>query len=113
VRHPYGERTEGEDAWSECMATEVKPLQEQIKQLESRISELEKMKSDVAALLEKMVCTEGIDAGVIFMDSQGVTKYDPKLNCHVYQHEHFSELGDALIGLWKIVSPDSVPEGGK
>jgi len=41
VEHPYGERTEAEDAWSECMATEVKPLQERIKQLEARISELE------------------------------------------------------------------------
>lgn len=68
--------------------------------------ETKQLKSEIAEELEKMVCTEGEDAGVFFLSPESESKYDPKLNCHVYQHEHFSELGDALIGLWKLVNDE-------
>ena len=73
--------------------------------------QLTSLKSHVKSELEWIVCTEGEDAGVFFLSPESESKYDPNLNCHVYQHEHFSELGDALIGLWKLVSPEPSQEG--
>lgn len=54
--------------------------------------------------LEKIVCTEGPDCGVILLSSASQTHYDPDVKCQVYDHENFSPLGDALIELHRNLS---------
>lgn len=84
------------EIWSEL--ERVKAEKDEAK-LETR-----QIKSDVASALEEMVCTEGEDAGVFFLSPDSESNYDPKLGCHVYKHEHFSELGDALVELYKTMT---------
>lgn len=50
-------------------------------------------------LLETIVCVHEPDRGVVQLDHEGTCHYDPVQKCQVYDHEHFSALGDALIGL--------------
>lgn len=52
--------------------------------------------------LQEIVCVEGVDKGVIFKNSESQTYYDAELKASVYKHQHFSELGDALIELWEL-----------
>lgn len=54
--------------------------------------------------IEKIVCTEGCDEGVILLDPQGHTDYDPVRKCHVYRNEYFSPLGEAMVKLHRMVS---------
>lgn len=49
--------------------------------------------------LEKIVCTKSPDDGVILLSNEAPTHFDSQRNCEVYDHEHFSPLGDALIAL--------------
>ena len=56
-------------------------------------------------LLRKIVVTEGTDAGVVLLSQEGPTHYNPEVNGQVYNHEYFSPLGDALIKLYKLLSP--------
>lgn len=53
------------------------------------------------AILEEIVCTEGEDTGLVLKDHSAPTEFDKELNCQVYVHEHFSELGDSLMHLWR------------
>lgn len=79
--------------------------------------------SSIKALLESAVCTEGCDKGVVMLSQDGPT-HPEKIKCpvchddpdvlackrcggtgratiQVYDHEHFSPLGDALIAAWE------------
>ncbi len=69
-------------------------------------SQLVNKKQELKTKLEEIVCTEGIDAGVVLKSEQGSTKYDPELKCNVYVHEYFSPLGDALIELYELIMKD-------
>jgi hypothetical protein len=66
--------------------------------------EVEQARGAVAACvkdLEEIVCTEEPDRGVVLLSSDGPT-HTEEVNgrpCQVYDHEHFSPLGDALIAL--------------
>ena len=62
---------------------------------------------DTRERLEKIVCTEGDDKGVVMLSNEGPTNFDPELNCQVYVHEHFSPLGDALIEAFEKCVPES------
>jgi cytolysin (calcineurin-like family phosphatase) len=98
--------------------TDSAVIQERLKRADELSAELERVKAERDALkaslneirndLERIVCTEGEDAGVFFLSPESPSNYDPELNCHVYVHEHFSELGGALVNLYKTV----VSEGG-
>lgn len=48
-------------------------------------------------VLEKIVVPEGEDAGLILLSGEAPTHYCPERQCHVYEHEKFSPLGDALV----------------
>jgi len=62
--------------------------------------------------MKKIVCTEGVDKGVVFLSDHGPTKYDSELKANVYVHEYFSPLGDALIEVYEmIVRLKAVEEG--
>lgn len=52
--------------------------------------------------LEAIVCTEGVDKGVVLLSYEGPQHWDEALQCRVYDHEHFSPLGDALIELYEM-----------
>jgi len=71
-------------------------------QLIARIRSLEKLVADMREAIEQIVCTDEIDRGVILLSSEGPTHYDSKLQCLVYEREHFSELGDAMVLLWQM-----------
>lgn len=66
---------------------------------------------DVISDLERIVCTEEPDAGVILLSSEGGSHYDDEAGCEVYDHEHFSPLGDALIALYEKLSSTSYRMG--
>lgn len=53
--------------------------------------------------LEDIVCVNHPDDGVVYLSNDSPTYYSEKLKCRVYQHEHFSPLGDALIELHEIL----------
>lgn len=54
--------------------------------------------------LEKIVCVKEPDDGVVLLSQEGTTHYDPETKCQVYDHQHFSPLGDALIALHEHLS---------
>jgi hypothetical protein len=89
--------------------TALTELGKALAELRSLKSELDFLKSHIKSELERIVCTEGEDAGVFFLSPESPSNYDPELNCHVYVHEHFSELGGALVNLYKTV----VSKGGE
>lgn len=49
--------------------------------------------------LAKIVCTTPPDDGVVLLSNDGPCHYDAEQKCQVYDHEHFSPLGDALMEL--------------
>ncbi len=61
-------------------------------------------------LLQTIVVTDGQDAGVVLKDHESPTVYDSEANVHVYKHEHFSQLGGALISLAGILRPTDEPD---
>lgn len=58
----------------------------------------------VRAVLEGIVCTEGVDKGVVMLSDHGPTHpvIVGEKTIQVYDHEYFSPLGDALIAAWKL-----------
>ena len=50
-------------------------------------------------LLRAIVVTEGCDAGVVLLSHESPCHYDAAMECEVYDHDHFSPLGDALVEL--------------
>lgn len=73
---------------------------------EQEIAELRQILLDVRKDLEAIVIPDGIDAGVILLSGDSPAPWDEQRQCHVYQYEYFSPLGDALVTLWK-----KIPEG--
>jgi hypothetical protein len=63
----------------------------------------------VRSKLQEIVETEGIDKGVVLLSHDGPTHWDEQAKCHVYEHENFSPLGDALIELYELARPDEEP----
>lgn len=58
----------------------------------------------IRKIMERTVCTQGIDKGVILLSDHAPTHFemvDGKKMC-VYNHEYFSPLGDALIEVWEL-----------
>lgn len=87
-----------------------------IYKLHARIAELTKELSDrtiecgradalrdgvkaLAEQLEQIVCVVPPDDGVVLLSNEGPVHYDAEQQCNVYDHEHFSPLGDALIAM--------------
>lgn len=68
-------------------------------------SDLRARLATIRAKLESIVCTDEVDAGVVLLSHEGPTHYDPELKGHVYVHQYFSPLGDALIELWHLTDP--------
>ncbi len=63
--------------------------------------------AEVEALLTKLqtiVCHDGCDAGVVYLDQEGKTHYDEEQQCQVYDLEFFSPLGQALMELHQMIT---------
>ena len=79
--------------------------------LKDAMEDIKKLKQQLARAreqLEKIVCTEGQDRGLVLQDHESPMRYDKKLKCQVFQCENFSPLGDALILLWEqLVEADN------
>lgn len=58
----------------------------------------------IRSRLEAIVCTGGCDAGVVLMSQEGTahTEIVDGRPMQVYDHPYFSQLGDALIDLYKL-----------
>lgn len=71
----------------------------QIDELERRWHEANQRIKAIRDDLEEIVCTQGEDSGVILKswESPTHTAVVSGVKCQVYDLEHFSELGDALI----------------
>lgn len=61
--------------------------------------------------LARIVCTTPPDDGVVLLSNEGPCHYDAEQKCQVYDHEHFSPLGDALMELHRhLISVDAAIE---
>jgi hypothetical protein len=63
--------------------------------------------NEISLALENIVVSEGEDAGVLLMSHESPTHYDETLKCQVYDHPHFSELGDALVSLATLAKEEA------
>lgn len=63
--------------------------------------ETDELLSELTDELETIVVTEGQDAGVILKDVASHTRYDKEQSCFVYINPYFSDLGEALIYLYR------------
>lgn len=61
-------------------------------------------RAEAVEQLEKIVCTEGCDEGVVLLSNEGPCDWDLVRKISVYRHGYFSPLGDALITLYKTLS---------
>ena len=59
--------------------------------------------TDLRDQIAEIVIPDGIDAGVILLSDDSPSDYDEQQKCHVYRHQNFSPLGDALVSLWQRV----------
>jgi hypothetical protein len=66
--------------------------------------EASKLIDSALRMLEEIVCTVPPDDGVILLSGDSPSEWDESIGCHVYKHEHFSPLGDALISLHQHLS---------
>ncbi len=66
--------------------------------------------AESVAALEKIVEIGGIDQGVVLLSNDGPTHYDKELKVQVYDHENFSQLGDALVALHEKLTA-ATPKG--
>jgi len=76
------------------------------------VAERDRLAASMRQRIEKIVCTEGVDKGVVLLSNEGPTHYDEEVDGQVYDHEYFSPLGDALIGLWHLVAVEPSVEVG-
>ncbi len=67
-----------------------------MKTLRERVDELRQA-------LEEIVVPMGCDSGLLLKDTESPTKLDGD-GCIVYLHEHFSEMGGALVALHQSMS---------
>lgn len=81
--------------------------------LASRNNNLQELAQKVKDALEKIVCTEEPDAGLLLVSTESDSRWDEKLKCNIYKHRHFSEMGDHLIALHRLVSKYLSPEAPK
>lgn len=72
------------------------------------VDDLRRKLAAIRDALDKIVVSEGQDAGVILLSSESPTHYDKAAGCSVYEHEFFSPLGDALVSVARLAS-ESVP----
>ena len=86
----------------QCPEHPMSELKRENSGLRSEVADANLKLVRLRAALQNIVCVDGIDAGVIYLSHESPTHYDEKLKCHVYEHEHFSPLGDALVELWKL-----------
>lgn len=63
--------------------------------------ELRELLAECREDLAKIVELDGRDAGVILLSDESPTHWDDEAKCRVYDHDHFSPLGDALVALGK------------
>ena len=64
-----------------------------------RIRHLEKKLEEARLLLEEIVCVKDPDKGVILVSSNSSASWCDHAQAWIYENEHFSPLGDALIKL--------------
>lgn len=90
-----------EDEHGECHH-EISELRKENAGLRGEVADANLKLMRLREALQKIVCVDGIDAGAIYLSDESPTHYDAALKCHVYEHEYFSPLGDALVELWKM-----------
>jgi hypothetical protein len=68
--------------------------------------------AEARALLEKAVCTEGEDAGVILLSQDAPTHIETHdgRELTVYELEYFSPLGECLMEAWKTLGGEPTEE---
>lgn len=65
----------------------------------------------IRAKLETIVATDPVDRGVVLLSYDSTTHKETRLIngnesvVNVYDNEHFSPLGDALIEVWEMTKP--------
>lgn len=64
---------------------------------------------EIRDAIENIAVVKGEDSGVILLSDEGPTKWDEQRQVNVYQHEHFSPLGDAMVALHRMTDPPNDP----
>lgn len=68
------------------------------------LAALAALRDRAKATLRKIVCVEEPDDGVVLLSNDSPTHFDDEYGMQVYDHDHFSPLGDGLIELWNILN---------
>lgn len=71
--------------------------------LVEELAALATMRDRAKATMLKIVCVEEPDDGVVLLSSDSPTHFDDE-GREIYDHDHFSPLGDGLIELWNILN---------
>lgn len=105
---------------SNLLAVKIERMKKQILLLEANCDRaqgemhaLNSLLQTIRTKLEDIVCTVKPDDGVVLLSDEGPTTYDPVHKIQVYDHEHFSPLGDALIELYELAGGVIREEPGK
>ncbi len=67
-----------------------------------RLTALKQQLAAIREAIDKIVVTDGEDAGVILLSDESPTHYSELVKGQVYDFENFSPLGDALVALAKL-----------
>jgi len=71
-------------------------------ELREEVERLRGLLLEIRLKLAEVVCTKEPDRGVVMLSQEGTSHWDAERGGQVYDHEHFSALGDALIELYEL-----------
>ncbi len=94
-----------------CLPVYLPVLFREIATLTRERDDLAAKLGEIATKLQTIVCVLPPDDGVVLLSQDGpchVEVHGGK-EISVYDHEHFSPLGDALMELWKIINRKATP----
>ncbi len=97
------------DIYDLCQEIEKLPASEQetkcvfmASNLEKPAAQLVNALKEIRTAIEKIVVVAGEDSGVILLSDDSPATLDKQSQLMVYDHEHFSPLGDALVALHRL-----------
>lgn len=89
---------------------DVRRLEAENAALRSQLAEATRRLAAAEGVLREIVCTEPPDDGVVLLSNDGPCHWDAERKIDVYDHEHFSPLGDALMKLYRTLKgTENVP----
>lgn len=93
-----------DDVWFAEMRAGREQLEADLAALRAENERLRSRQAAAEAVLHEIVCTEPPDDGVVLLSNDSPCDWDAEHKIYVYDHDHFSPLGDALMKLYRVLS---------